>query len=348
MIPTTLLHHQAALPAFCQNRGVLAVVVLAQAVAILLAFAPGSIGDPWLRLGVVSLFVHWASLLSIAVLCRFRLKLAAYNPWLQGGVALLTLLFFTLLVSVIAVQFLASFHWQPAQSMWQFILTNLLIACIVGLLAIQFSVMHMERSIRIEAQSRAELDALQARIRPHFLFNSLNTAAELTHQDPAAAEQALLNLANLFRAAMHAGEQAQLQDEIALAKQYLVLEQWRLGSRLKVHWQLPDTLASLTMPVLTLQPLLENAIYHGIEPAKRGGELTIEVMQSARSVTILISNTLPDNDARSRAGNGIALDNIRQRLALMFQQQAQLHCSRIEQQFRVKLVLPLASMEQGA
>ncbi|MCH8538948.1 MAG: histidine kinase, partial [Alkalimonas sp.] len=215
MRQTTALPDKAALPAFCQNRGVLAVVVLAQAVAILLAFSPGSVGDPWLRLGVISLFVHWTSLLSIAVLCRLRVRLSVYRPWLQGMAALLTLLFFTLLVSIIAVQFLASFHWQPAQSLWQFILTNLLIAFIVGLLAIQFSAMHMERSLRIEAQSRAELDALQARIRPHFLFNSLNTAAELTHQDPAAAEQALLNLASLFRAAMHAGEQTQLKDEIA-------------------------------------------------------------------------------------------------------------------------------------
>ncbi|MDP4536859.1 histidine kinase [Alkalimonas collagenimarina] len=340
MTQTGSLQHHSALPAFCQSRGVLAVVVLAQAVAIILAFSPGSEGDPWLRLGVISLFVHWTSLLSIAVLCRLRLRLALYRPWVQGLAALLTLLFFTLVVSLIAVPFLAGFHWQPAQSLWQFTLTNLLIAFIVGLLAIQFSAMHLERSLRIEAQSRAELDALQARIRPHFLFNSLNTAAELTHQDPAAAEQALLNLASLFRAAMHAGEQAQLQDEIALAKQYLALEQWRLGERLQVHWRLPKELVALTMPVLTLQPLLENAIYHGIEPAKKGGILDIELVQSARSVTLLISNTLPEQAVRSSKGNGIALENIRQRLALMYQQHAQLHCSRVEQQFRVKLVLP--------
>ncbi|MEE2024658.1 MULTISPECIES: sensor histidine kinase [Alkalimonas] len=336
--------HPLLLPAFCQNRGVLAVMVLSQAVAILLAFAPGAQGDVWLRLGVISLFVHWTTLLSITLLCYLRPRLVRFSPQLQGAVVLLTLLLFTLLISLLAWMFLANFGWRPPTGVAYFFWSNLFVAMIVGLLVIQFCLLHLERSVRIAAQSRAELDALQARIRPHFLFNSLNTAAELIHQDPSAAEQALLDLSALFRAAMQAGGQASLRDEIALARQYLSLEQWRLGARLRVDWQLGDAVPEVMMPVLTLQPLLENAIYHGIEPDKHGGRICIELVQSRQAVTLLIINSLPDTK-RSAKGNGIALDNIRQRLALLYQDRAQLHCSSNDGHFRVKLVLPYSEPE---
>lgn len=328
------------LPDFCQNRGVLAMIVLAQTVAIVLAFAPDAGGDPWQRLGVISLFVHWITLLSIAVLCRLRQWLGRFSAVLQGGFTLLVFLGFTGLISPMAWHFLVGFGWQPAGELTHFLAANLLVALIVGLLAIQFSLMHLERNERIEAQSRAELDALQARIRPHFLFNSLNTVAELIHQNPDAAEQALLNLSALFRAAMQAGGQASLAEELALARQYVSLEQWRLGSRLRLNWQLSEPLPELSMPVLTLQPLLENAICHGIEPHRGGGEISIELLTSNQTVTILITNTLAAS-ARSTTGNGIALANIRQRLALLYQDKAQLHCSRTDDQYRVKLVLPV-------
>ncbi|MCC5826464.1 histidine kinase [Alkalimonas sp.] len=339
MNPSPSISNPMLLPAFCQNRGILAVVVLAQAVAIVLAFAPGTAGDPWLRLGVISLFVQWVSLLSMALICRLRPWLTQFSALLQGVLVLVVLLAFTLLVSFLAFLFLTGHGWQSYTSPFYFMLTNALIAFIVGLLAIQFSVMHAERSMRIAAQSRAELDALQARIRPHFLFNSLNTTAELIHQDPKAAEQALLDLSALFRAAMQAGGQTTLAHELALARQYLSLEHWRLGSRLQVHWQLGQALPEVMMPVLTLQPLLENAIYHGIEPNRQGGKICIELVPGNQAVTLLITNTLSQQN-RSSKGNGIALENIRQRLALLYEDQAKLHCSRTEAEFRVKLVLP--------
>lgn len=339
MNPTSPVSSPMLLPAFCQNRGILAVVVLAQAVAIVLAFAPGSVGDPWLRLGVISLFVQWVGLLSMALMCRLRPWLVQFSALWQGICVLAILLVFTLLVSFLAFWFLTGKGWYPYTTVLSFMLTNALIAFIVGLLAIQFSVMHAERSMRIAAQSRAELDALQARIRPHFLFNSLNTTAELIHQDPKAAEQALLDLSALFRAAMQAGGQTTLVHELALTRQYLSLEQWRLGQRLQVQWCLGDEVPELMMPVLTLQPLLENAIYHGIEPNSKGGEICIELVPGNQSITVLITNTLSQQN-RSSKGNGIALDNIRQRLALLYQDQAKLHCSKTETHFRVKLVLP--------
>lgn len=337
---------QRLVPAFCHSRGVLAVVVLAQAVAIVLAFAPDTRGDPWLRLGVISLFVQWTSLLSLAVLCRLGSCLSRFSALLQGGAVLLVLLSLTALVSLLALHFLTGFGWMPVGGAGYFIAANLMIALLVGLLAVQFSLMHIERSVRLAAQSQAELEALHARIRPHFLFNSLNTTAELIHQNPVAAEQTLLDLAALFRAAIQSGNQASMADELALGRQYLSLEQWRLGQRLKVTWQLCDPIPNATLPVLTIQPLLENAIYHGIEPDPAGGDLCIELTQSSHSLVLCISNSVPAESTISR-GNGMALSNIEQRLAMLYHDKAQFTVRRKQQRFMVQLILPLEPSKQA-
>ncbi|WP_052748900.1 sensor histidine kinase [Arsukibacterium ikkense] len=327
------------LPDLCHGRMVMRMLVLAQAVAIMLAFAPAAAESPWQRLGLISLFVHWIALLSGYSYCKLRPQLARQKPLMIATACLSLLFLMTVLVSSLAWLWLHDLGVLGSQSFWHFMLANLMIALIVGLMAIQLGLMHAERSQQLAAQSRAELGALQARIQPHFLFNSLNTAAELTQQDSQAAEQALLNLADLFRAAMHAGEQISLAEELTLARQYLALEQWRLGERLQQNWQLPETLPKLQVPALTIQPLLENAVRHGIESDQRGGSIDIELINSSQSVTLLITNPfLPALD-KSRS-NGVALVNIRQRLQLYFGDSASLSRSIVDGKFRVKLVLP--------
>lgn len=327
------------LPDLCHGRMVLRVLVLAQAVAILLAFAPGTVENPWQRLGLISLFVHWIALLSGYSYCKLRPILARQRP-LSIALGCLSLLFLmTALVSSVAWLWLHNIGVLRSDNFIHFILANLMIALVVGLMAIQLGLMHAERNQQLAAQSRAELGALQARIQPHFLFNSLNTAAELTQQDSAAAEQALLNLADLFRAAMHAGEQISLADEITLARQYLALEQWRLGDRMRLNWQLPVALPKIQVPALTIQPLLENAVRHGIESCQYGGDVDIELINSSQSVTILITNPFAPALDKSRS-NGVALANIRQRLQLYFGDSASLNRSIVNGKFRVKLVLP--------
>tara|TARA_R110002126_G_scaffold16527_27_gene66092 strand:+ start:20194 stop:21177 length:984 start_codon:yes stop_codon:yes gene_type:complete len=318
---------------------IMRVLVLSQAVAILLAFAPGTAESPWQRLGLISLFVHWIALLSGYSYCKLRPVLARQKP-LSIAAACLSLLFLvTALVSSLAWLWLHDAGVLLSQSFSHFILANLMIALVVGLMAIQLGLMHAERSDQLAAQSRAELGALQARIQPHFLFNSLNTAAELTQHDSSAAEQALLDLADLFRAAMHAGEQITLEQELTLARQYLALEQWRLGDRMQQNWQLPATLPKLQVPALTIQPLLENAVRHGIENCQYGGAIDIELINSSQSVTVLITNPFAPSADKSRS-NGVALANIRQRLQLYFGESASLHRSIVNGKFRVKLVLP--------
>lgn len=333
------LQFEQLLPAFCRGKVVVRVMVLAQALAILLALAPTLDKDFWARLGLVSLFVHWVALLTVALLCQFKKPLLHLPPRQLSGVALLLLLFVTFSVSTAAFMLLSHNDWQSRADYFAFILQTMLIALLVGGMGIQLFALYIEHSWRLQAQSRSELDALQARIRPHFLFNSLNTVAELTQQDPAAAENALLDLASLFRAALNAGTQVPLQQELDLARQYLALEQWRLGQRLKLQWHVPAGLPLVQLPCLTLQPLLENAVHHGVEACQYGGEIRLELIVSKAFLTILLTNPLPERTARS--GNGIALENTRRRLELQFGDEARLSTSKQDGEFRVKLVIPL-------
>lgn len=158
------------LPDLCHGRMVLRVLVLAQAVAILLAFAPGTAESPWLRLGLISLFIHWIALLSGYCYCKLRPFLARQKPLTIAAACLLLLFFITALVSFLAWLWLHDAGVLLFQSLPHFILANLMIALVVGLMAIQLGLMHAERSQQLAAQSRAELGALQARIQPHFFI----------------------------------------------------------------------------------------------------------------------------------------------------------------------------------
>ncbi len=327
------------LPYLCHGRFVLRLVVLAQAIAVVLAFSPGITTDPWYRLGVISLFVHWVALLTTVCLCYFRQQLNKLQPIPLLMFCTVVFASCTILVSLAAYVWLSAQPIAIPQGMLAFTLANLMICLIVAIIAVQFFIIHSEKNQQVKAQSRAELTALQARIEPHFLFNSLNTVAELTQINPDAAEKALLDLSALFRAALHAGEIVTLAEELQLAQQYLSLEQWRLGSRMQVNWELPANLPNLTLPALTVQPLLENAVRHGIEQSVATAILNISLIESRRAVTLVITNPIAAKNT-SRAGNGIALNNIRQRLELHYGEAAQLHSALNDGRFRVKLVLP--------
>ena len=190
------------------------------------------------------------------------------------------------------------------------------------------------------AQTEARLAALNARIRPHFLFNSLNAVLSLIRARPQQAEVALESLSDLFRAAMRdPGELVSLADEIALGKQYFELEKLRLGERLAVDWQIGAVSMDLPIPPLMLQPLLENAVYHGIEPAPEGGVVRIAIEQRGEELRIAIAN--PTVAAGQHAsGNQIAVANIRERLALYYDLEARLEIDAGKQTYEVRIILP--------
>ena len=186
----------------------------------------------------------------------------------------------------------------------------------------------------------ARLQALQARIRPHFLFNSLNAVLALIRRDPKRAERALEDLADLFRTLMSEPRQfVRLADEIALLERYAGLEQLRLGERLRITWELDAAPSDALLPPLVLQPLLENAVFHGVEPGTATGEVLVRIERRGDRVLARIENPYVEEQQR-RAGNRMALENIRERLALFFDAEARISTSASDARYRVEIEMP--------
>jgi two-component system sensor histidine kinase AlgZ len=193
------------------------------------------------------------------------------------------------------------------------------------------------------AVTEARLQALTARIRPHFLFNSLNAVLSLIRAEPKRAEHALEELAELFRALMRDNRDlVPLADEIALCRQYLDLEKLRLGERLKVEWEIDDLPGEVLVPALMLQPLLENAVYHGIEPVEAPGVIHIRFTRKGDELVIALDNPVCPGGSH-QAGNRMALANIRERLALHYDLEARLEAQEENGIYKVNMVLPCRS-----
>lgn len=206
------------------------------------------------------------------------------------------------------------------------------------------AVLYMWLQLRVQAtlpaDTTARLAELQSRIRPHFLFNTLNTALALIRLDPARAEGVLEDLAELFRVAISdSGESVSLAEEVALAQRYLAIEQIRFGDRLRVSWELDADAGAARVPPLLLQPLVENAVRHGIEPAAAGGSIRVRTRVKGGRVQLSIVNSVPDSP--SVPGNGIALRNVRDRLRLMHDVAAQFDARREDTFYRVQIGIPL-------
>jgi two-component system sensor histidine kinase AlgZ len=200
---------------------------------------------------------------------------------------------------------------------------------------------HLRARALSPAITEARLQALQARIRPHFLFNSINAVLSLVRSDPKRAEIALQDMADLFRVLMRDNRDlAPLADELELCRQYLELEQLRLGERLKVDWNLKSMPADALVPPLVLQPLLENAVYHGIEPSSTPGVVSINVFLSRGEVHAILRNPYRKEGGRHHSGNKMALGNVRERLALHFDAEASLESRVTRDGYEVHIRLP--------
>jgi len=199
---------------------------------------------------------------------------------------------------------------------------------------------HLHTKAFSPALAEARLQALQARIRPHFLFNSLNAVLSLIRRDPKRAERSLEDLADLFRTLMADARQfVRLADEIALLERYAEIEQLRLGDRLRITWELDAAPSDALLPPLVLQPLLENAVYHGVEPGTGVGDVLVRIERRGDRVHATIEN--PHLEAGGqRAGNRMALDNIRERLALFFDAEARLETRIGNGRYRVEIQIP--------
>jgi two-component system sensor histidine kinase AlgZ len=193
---------------------------------------------------------------------------------------------------------------------------------------------------RTPADTSARLAELQSRIRPHFLFNTLNSAIALVRAEPAKAETLLEDLSDLFRHVLvDSGDTATLADEIALAQRYLAIEQVRFGERLKVIWSLDPSANAAKLPPLLLQPLVENAVHHGVEPSASGAEVQISTQRRGSVVVIKVTNTVPAGQGSK--GQGIALRNVRDRLSLMHDVQGQFRSGLKNGSYHVRIEVPL-------
>lgn len=212
----------------------------------------------------------------------------------------------------------------------------------VLLSALLVAALQLRARARTPAATTARLAELQSRIRPHFLFNTLNSAIALVRAEPAQAEALLEDLSDLFRGALaepHAS--TTLEEEIALAQRYLAIEQVRFGARLRTDWQLDPAADAARLPPLLLQPLVENAIRHGIEPSPDGGTLALCSAVRKGRVEITITNSLPPSSASAKPGHGIALRNVRERLSLLHDLQAEFSAGSHQGGWRVRIILPL-------
>ncbi|MET1116989.1 MAG: histidine kinase [Comamonas sp.] len=213
------------------------------------------------------------------------------------------------------------------------------------LAALLVTALQLRARARAPAAITARLAELQSRIRPHFLFNTLNSAIALVRAEPAQAEALLEDLSDLFRAALaEAHGSTTLDEEIALAQRYLAIEQVRFGARLRAQWQLDPAVGGARLPPLLLQPLVENAIRHGIEPSAEGGTLVLSTALRKGRVEITLVNSLPPTSALSTKGHGIALRNVRERLSLLHDLQAEFSAGSHQGGYRVRIRLPLEPM----
>ncbi len=337
------------LPDLCSPLAVFGVVLASQLLALLLTLA----GQPgwsafYSHLAQAALLLLWTGLISAAALCRLRQWLTRFSVPEGSVVAYLLVMGCVIAVSEAAFwlgRFLGAGPdtgggWFPTEH-WSFLTRNIAIATLVTapLLRYFYVSQQWQRNVRREAEAR--LNALQARIRPHFLFNSMNTIASLTRTNPVAAEQAVEDLADLFRASLRDGRQLiPLQEELEIARVYERMEQHRLGDRLKVEWQLGNLAEAAEIPGLTIQPLLENAIYHGIEPSPHPGVISVRGESDGRQIRISVTNPLPPAGMASRPGHGLALENIRERLELAFGAAGALAIDAAPDSYTVTIVFP--------
>jgi two-component system sensor histidine kinase AlgZ len=314
----------------CQLGVVLRAVLFVEVVAMV-GTAFGAAGFfQWLeRLAIVSGAALPATLGWLALTCAGKKILARLPEYGQqlvatglGGVA------------GVAGSGLLALVGIPQATLW---LASALAGLLLSATMVAFLVLRAKG--RLPAEQAARLTELQARIRPHFLFNSLNSAIALVREDPTRAEHLLEDLSELFRHALVSkDEEATLADEVQLARHYLDIEQVRFGDRLRVQWAIDPEAGRARVPALFLQPLVENAVKHGVEPSATGADVKVTTQRRGGVVVIKVTNTVPGG--QGRPGHGVALGNVRDRLRLLHDVQAQFQTALVDGRYQVRMEVP--------
>jgi two-component system sensor histidine kinase AlgZ len=326
---------EVPIPDLCNFGLVLRTLLLTVAVSALLALQEANVWHTWLAsfFNTISLAAPTV-LFWIVAMCSLGKRLRQEPGWARylsaGLVAALPALAVATLLSVLGAT-------QSSVSLLE-VMALTTGSAVLGAAAWHY--FELRARAFSPALASAKLQALQSRIRPHFLFNSLNTAAALARTDPARTERLLEDLSDVFRAALREGTLlVPLQEEIELAQQYAAIEQLRLGNRLHIDWKISPLLHSARVPSLLLQPLLENAVHHGIEPVPEPGDVLVRISSFGRELRIEVENSYVPGSGVS--GSGIALTNIRERLTLLYDLEAQMRAAGDGKRFRVYIKLPI-------
>jgi two-component system sensor histidine kinase AlgZ len=339
---------QHFLPDFGSFSIAIRIIFIAELIAIIITIGRNSIFDEqaWQDLNLLSAFALMVSFCAVLVF-KISTPLIRRLSVQAGSVVVFLLLLLVTALGTDAMIFalydlqLISERWPPWRE--SLIIRSLIIAAIIGVPALRYMILKHRSETDAKSQQEAKMQALQSRIRPHFLFNSLNSIASLTRSAPDKAEAVLHDLADLFRVLLADSRKlVPMSAEREISRQYLELEKLRLGDRLKIKWNVSNLPRSAQIPALTLQPLLENAIYHGIEPRFSGGTINIDLWGEGESLNIMISNPLPEVKSRSHnKGNKIAQDNIKQRLVTQFGSNATMQTFEQGGLYHVKLRMPI-------
>lgn len=278
-----------------------------------------------LRLLEYALYINWVLLSFVACFEKLQPKLGNFSLS-QNLIAGFFLLQAIVLFTSLSLNFLM--YWGSYWSLSHFELSilfqgislHLSYGVLLGLFCFRYVFLREQWLRQQQSELKARIQALQARIQPHFLFNSLNNVLSLISIDPDKAEQMLMDLSRLFRASLQELKLVSLKEEIELSQRYLAIEQVRLGERLKVEWKFVhlERAREVKIPLLTLQPLLENSISHGVEKILAPSQITILIEILEKQVNIIISNPYLASELGQTRGHGIALDNVKQRLEAYF------------------------------
>jgi two-component system sensor histidine kinase AlgZ len=330
------------LPDLCAPRAVFFAVLLAE-LLVLVHHLADSVPEPfdWQGLGPASLFVQWCVLLSSALLCGLRPLLAHF------GLPLVSVTSLAVVAAVTAASSgLARLAYPPTLAALQtpgWVLRNVLVAVLLAAIVLRYFYLQQQLVRQQRAGLQARLSSLRSRIQPHFLFNTLNSIASLIAARPAAAESAVEDLADLLRASLREGEQeTTVAEEVALCERYLGIEALRLGDRLTVDWAVDRVARSARLPSLLLQPLLENAVNHGIARLPEGGCIRVVIEARDGELRLSVVNPVPAEGLEGTgSGEHLALDNIRQRLAVLYPERHRFRAARAGDSYAVAVRLPL-------
>ena len=333
------------LPDFCQLQSLFLVILTAELLAVVITLI-SYIHPGWAELGLVSMMIQWIVLLSSALICTLRTTIERLPVVLIGFISYFCILLATMLVTMISIWF---FHQNIEFGQftnftgyqWSMIFRNLAVASILGGILLRYFYLQQQYRIRLAAETNARMEALHARIHPHFLFNTLNSIAALIQISPSQAELAIENLSALMRATLREMRvMVPWEAEINLCRKYLQLEELRLGDRLQQQINVSDVPDDYPIPGLILQPLIENSVLHGIARLPDGGVLKLDASIKNKGLSIRLENPLPPKNNTRRQGHGIGLSNVEERLKLLYQLEATLKVTETETDYIIDIWIP--------